>query len=197
VIRRLVLFVPYPDDQLLAANAWCEKTGTDNLTISYRHADSPMRLLLLDGVTVRGKKRRAKNRVLTLGEVEAQASQVTRAAVATGREVINVYTGHETNRATAFSDTDAMLTMAFPGGEAVTWFDRVGGGIAPGITGRLVSLDWRTFPPERIELLNATRYLFFKKPPVGTWRNRSRVLAYARSKLAELPSMPPPASLFL
>jgi hypothetical protein len=197
VIRRLVLFVPYPDDQLLAANAWCEKTGTDNLTISYRHSDSPMRLLLLDGVAVRGKKRRETVRLLTRSEVEAQATQVIRAAAASGREVINVYTGLVDNRSHAYSGTDMMLTVGFPDGEAVAWFKRGAGGVAPGIANQCLSLHCYVFGDDRRLLLNSARYLFFKRPPAGLLTDRRRVLAYARSKLAELPSMPPPASLFL
>src|SRR3954468_20140622 len=113
-----------------------------------------MRLLLLDGVAVRGKKRRETVRILTRSEVEAQATQVIRAAAASGREVINVYTGLVDNRSTAYSGTDMILTVGFPGGEAVAWFKRGAGGVAPGIANQCLSLHCYVFGDDRRLLLN-------------------------------------------
>jgi hypothetical protein len=188
VIRRLYLYRPITDDEASAAGAWAERLGDDRLTISYRPSSVAMRILMFDAVSEKGKWRHAKVRLLPAPE--EPAADALREAMATGDVVFNVYTGREDDRSAAWSGTDAVFSVAFPDGQAVAWFNRVAGGIAPGIANNCLSpMRSVAFIPidEFLEIKYAARYLFFKRRPPNIRQHEELVMAFALDLLDAVP----------
>lgn len=191
MIRRLYLYRPITDDEARAAGAWAERLGDDSLTISYRPAIVPMRILMFDAVNEKGKRRRETVRLLPAPE--EPAADALRDAIASGDVVFNVYTGREDNRSAAWSGTDAVFTVAFPEGDAVAWFARCAGGIAPGIAAHCywqsLFQDGRSLwrPENYREIYESVRFLFFKRRPANIRMHEERVMRYARDLLDAVP----------
>lgn len=195
MISRLILYRPIPEDDARAATAWAAKLGSASLTIEYRSAPEPMRLLLFDAVNLPDRPRRDRVRMLTnVVEPEGPAAAVIREAVATGEVVFNVYTGNENNRATSYSPTDITFTVGLPSGEGVVWFRRGAGGIAPGIAvdclspawasgyrGEWKKDDWRV-------VREAARHLFFKRQPASIRQDERIIIDLAVTLLDQVPA---------
>jgi hypothetical protein len=187
LIRRLYLYRPITEDDARAAGAWAEKLGDNGLTISYRPSTVPMRILMFDAVNEKGNKRREKVRLLP--HPEESVADALRDAMASGDVVFNVYTGREDDRSASRSNTDAVFTVAFPEGEALAYFARVQGGIAPGIA---ASCYWRSvcltqFSGNYREVYESIRSLFFKRRPQNIRDHEERVMCFAMDRLDELP----------
>lgn len=179
MIRRLILAAPVTEGEAAAATQAAAKIGAAIL-ISYRPSASTRRLLMFDAVSLPGKKRRDRSRLLDAPEQPAWDALA--AAMAARKTVFNVFTAYRPNPGIAYSSTDAVFTVAFPEGDAVAWFSRVGGGIAPGIVSWCLGRSGAS-----LELKNAARYLFFKRPPAGLRQCEAMVSDFARGLLADVP----------
>lgn len=197
MIRRLILYRPITPEEAAAATKWSRSLGDERLTIEYRPAPVAMRVLLFDGVTQkneRGWDMLRKVRVRRIDDPAAAASAALRSAMGAGEAVFNVFTGLSPDGAAAYPGTDAVFTVAFPTGDAVAFFRRVAGGVAPGIAVGCIApvfANWaseRFIPLDKWRLLyNSVRYLFFKRPPPQIRQHEDRVMAMARGLLAEVP----------
>lgn len=179
MIRRLILAAPMTEGEAAAATQAAAKIGA-SLLISYRPSASTRRLLMFDAVNRPGKKRRDRNRLLHAPEQPAWDALA--AAGASGKTVFNVFTGYRPNPSIAYPGTDAVFTVAFPEGDAVAFFARVSGGVAPGIALSCIAHLGMSF-----QLNNAARYLFFKRPPAGLRQCEAMVSDFARGLLADVP----------
>lgn len=197
MIRRVILFRDITEADAVAATAMAKAMGDGAVEVSYRPVARPMRLLLFDAMRYRdrdclGTRRFAIIRII--GDPAEPASAAMREAADSGDVVFNVYTGHESDRSTAYSDTDAVFTVALPTGEAVAWFARVGGGIAPGIAVQCVIQNHQTLTAlgfsamqEWNDFRDGTRFLFFKRQPPNLREHQVRVILFAENLLAEMP----------
>lgn len=197
MIRRLFLYQPMTNDEARAATAVAARLGNEMLTISYRPSLAPMRIVLFDAEAQkddRGRDVLRRVRVRRLDHPEDQAAAALRSAMATGEVVFNVLTGNTQDDGVAWSDTDAVFTVAFPDGVAIAFFSRVAGGVAPGIAYSCMrpTIAHRTSPwfvpgeDVALGLCNAARFLFFKRPPKNIRHCEEVVIALARRLIAEI-----------
>lgn len=197
-IRRLILLGPFSEEEARSATMVSEKMqGSSSERIEYRASPRTGRVLMYqaDSISYFPTGRRRQHARL-LDDAAGQALAVGNAAVVSGDPVFNVFTG-ALNPAHAYPGTDAVFTVGLPEGDAVAWFARIGGGIAPGIAVQCLSaihmssrLPWFLPYVEWCALRDGARFMFFKRKPVGWQRGEAIVLNHARALLAEVSGVP-------
>lgn len=141
MIRRLIVFRDIPDEDAKVATIAAAKMCDASLLVSFVASDKPGRLLLYDNVTVPGKKRRAQSRIIA--DPAEHSGKVRNEAMAAGEVVVNVFDASD-HEEYCWPYTDALLTIAFPDGDAVCWFWRVnGGGTSATVAADCIYLQWR------------------------------------------------------